>query len=81
MLPTRLDGSGPDGRLSPSRFTRGGQPRAAVQWPHVTAFGCRHDDLQRGSERFFHLSPTKKHPDVTVEQARWAHGTAGAAVG
>ena len=31
--------------------------------PHVTASDCRHDGLHRGSERFFHPSPTKKHAD------------------
>jgi hypothetical protein len=43
--------------------------------PHVTASGCRHDGLHRGSERFFLPSPTKKHVDV--EQSRWAMGPRG----
>ena len=43
--------------------------------PHVTASGCRHDGLHRGSELFFHPSPTKKHADV--EQSRWALGPRG----
>ncbi len=30
---------------------------------HVTASDCRHDGLHRGSKRFFHPSPTKKHAD------------------
>ena len=49
--------------------------------PHVTASGCRHDGLHRGSERFFLPSPgpPKKHADI--EQARWVQGAAGAAVG
>jgi hypothetical protein len=28
--------------------------------PHVAAFSCRHDGTRRGSERFFHLSPTEE---------------------
>jgi hypothetical protein len=31
--------------------------------PHVTASDCRHDGLHRGSGRFFHPSPNKKHAD------------------
>ena len=67
------------GRALTAGSVRVGSRGVVNHGPHVTAFGCRHDDLQRGSERFFHPSPTTKHPDV--EQARWARGTAGAAAG
>ncbi len=73
--PTRLGGSG----ALTAGSVRVGSRGVVNHGPHVTAFGCRHDDSQRGSERFFHPSPTKKRSDV--EQARWAHGTAGTAVG
>ena len=67
------------GRALTAGSVRVGSRGVVNHGPHVTAFGCRHDDLQRGSERFFHPSPTKKHPDV--EQARWARGAAGGSGG
>ena len=76
VIPTRFVG-----RALVASSVRVGSRGVVNHGPHVTAFSCRHDDLYCGSERFFHPSPTtsKKHPDV--EQARWARGTAGAAVG
>ncbi len=67
------------GRALTAGSVRVGSRGVVNHGPHVTAFDCRHDNLQRGSERFFHPSPTKKRSDV--EQARWAHGATGAAVG
>ena len=67
------------GRALTAGSVRVGSRGVVNHGPHVTASGCRHDDWQRGSERFFHPSPTKKRPDV--EQARWADGAAGAAAG
>ena len=74
MLPTRLVG-----RALTAGSVRVGSRGVVNHGPHVTASGCRHDDWQRGSERFFHPSPTKKRPDV--EQARWARGPRRAAAG
>ena len=67
------------GRALTAGSVRVGSRGVVNHGPHVTASGCRHDDLQRGSERFFHPSPTKKRPDV--EQARWARGPRRAAAG
>ena len=67
------------GRALAASSVRVGSRGVVNHSPHVTASGCRHDDLQRGSERFFHPSPTKKRPDV--EQARWARGPRRAAAG
>ena len=67
------------GRALSAGSVRVGSRGVVNHGPHVTASGCRHDDWQRGSERFFHPSPTKKRPDV--EQARWARGPRRAAAG
>ena len=67
------------GRALTAGSVRVGSRGVVNHGPHVTASGCRHDDWQRGSERFFHPSPTKKRPDV--EQARWARGPRRAAAG
>jgi hypothetical protein len=74
VIPTRFVG-----RALVASSVRVGSRGVVNHGPHVTASGCRHDDWQRGSERFFHPSPTKKRPGV--EQARWADGAAGATAG
>jgi hypothetical protein len=74
VIPTRFVG-----RALVASSVRVGSRGVVNHGPHVTASGCRHDDWQRGSERFFHPSPTTKRPGV--EQARWADGATGATAG